>query len=84
MILCHCVVVTSTSVADVVRTGVRSLGEVCRTTGAGAGCGACVLGVKQVLGELLGPIDESSVSDVDVGVLPPMRRVEATSCQGAA
>lgn len=84
MILCHCVVVTSTSVADVVRTGARSLGEVCRTTGAGGSCGACVLGVKQVLGDLLRPIDQSSVPGADVGVSPPGRHVESTSRQGAA
>lgn len=51
MIVCHCQVVTETAVAEVVDAGARTLGQVCRTTGAGTDCGACVFTVKRLLTE---------------------------------
>ena len=52
MIICHCAVVSDRSVTQAVAAGARSLGEVCRTTGAGRDCGACVFSVKQVITEV--------------------------------
>ena len=51
VIVCHCRVVTDRAVADAVRAGARSLGSVCRTTGAGQDCGSCVFAVRRVLCE---------------------------------
>ena len=51
MIVCHCRVVTDRAVADAVRDGARSLAGVCRSTGAGQDCGACVFSLKRLVCE---------------------------------
>ena len=51
MIVCHCHVVNDRAVAAAVRDGARTLGEVCRTTGAGRDCGACVFSVRRLVCE---------------------------------
>ena len=52
MIICHCAVVSDRSVSQAVASGARSLAQVCRATGAGRDCGACVFSVKQVITEV--------------------------------
>lgn len=49
MIVCHCHVVSDREVMRAVDEGARSLAAVCRKTGAGRDCGACVLSVKRLL-----------------------------------
>ena len=49
MIVCHCRVVSDREVVRAVDEGARSLAAVCRETGAGRDCGACVLSVKRLL-----------------------------------
>ena len=49
MIVCHCRVVSDREVTRAVDEGARSLAAVCRATGAGRDCGACVLSVKRLL-----------------------------------
>lgn len=49
MIVCHCKVVTDQAVSRVVDAGACSLGQVCRSTGAGTDCGGCVFAVKHML-----------------------------------
>lgn len=51
MIVCHCAVVTDRDVTNAWETGARSLGAVCRATGAGTDCGTCVFSVKRILCE---------------------------------
>ena len=68
MIVCHCRVVTDRAVAAAVREGARSLAGVCRSTGAGQDCGACVFSVKRLVCEhgttLVTPVPEMSEVDV--------------------
>lgn len=49
MIFCHCAVVGDREVADAVRSGARTVAQVCRATGAGQQCGSCVFSVRRVL-----------------------------------
>ena len=51
MIVCHCAVVTDRDVKDAWDSGARSLGQACRTTGAGTDCGTCVFSLKRLLCE---------------------------------
>ncbi len=51
MIVCHCRVVTDRQVAQAVAGGARSLSGVCRSTGAGGDCGACVFSVRRLVCE---------------------------------
>ena len=51
MIVCHCHVVNDAAIAGAVRGGARTLSEVCRSTGAGRDCGACVFSVKRLVCE---------------------------------
>ena len=51
MIVCHCAVVTDRDVMDAWSSGARTLGQACRTTGAGADCGTCVFALKRLLCE---------------------------------
>lgn len=46
MIVCHCHVVTDRDLAGAVAAGGRTLGAVCRSTGAGQDCGTCIFAVK--------------------------------------
>ncbi|WP_068399466.1 (2Fe-2S)-binding protein [Kribbia dieselivorans] len=49
MIVCHCAVVTDRDVEAAVDSGNASLSAVCRTTGAGQDCGACIFSVKALV-----------------------------------
>lgn len=51
MIVCHCKVVSDRAVVDAVRAGARSVGSVCRSTGAGQDCGSCVFSLKRLVCE---------------------------------
>jgi bacterioferritin-associated ferredoxin len=51
VIVCHCAVVTDRDVTDAWDAGARSLGQACRTTGAGTDCGSCVFSLKRLLCE---------------------------------
>ena len=66
MIVCHCRVVTDRTVAAAVRDGARSLAGVCRSTGAGQDCGACVFSLKRLVCEhgasLIAPSPEVDVA----------------------
>jgi bacterioferritin-associated ferredoxin len=66
MILCHCHVVTDGAVATAVLGGARTLGSVCRSTGAGRDCGACVFSVKKAIGEVTGLLDAHECRSTEV------------------
>jgi bacterioferritin-associated ferredoxin len=53
VIVCHCQVVTDDAVSRAVEGGADTLARVCRATGAGSDCGACVFGVKRMLRQCL-------------------------------
>jgi bacterioferritin-associated ferredoxin len=53
MILCHCHVVSDRAVANAVLDGARTLAGVCRSTGAGRDCGACVFSVRKAVAEVV-------------------------------
>jgi bacterioferritin-associated ferredoxin len=63
MIICHCEAVSDRSVTTAVRSGAVTLAQVCRTTGAGRDCGACVFSVRRVLTDQL----DAMVASLDVG-----------------
>jgi bacterioferritin-associated ferredoxin len=74
VIVCHCRVVTDREVAEAVQSGAHSLARVCRSTGAGQDCGACVFslrrlvcehGAPRLLAQALTP-SRSVLSEVDV------------------
>ena len=67
MIVCHCRVVTDRQVADAVGRGARSLNRLCRSTGAGQDCGACVFSLKRLVCEHGAALMSQPVlSEVDV------------------
>jgi bacterioferritin-associated ferredoxin len=47
VIVCHCNVVTAGDVGAAVEDGARTLGDVCRRTGAAQQCGTCIFSVRQ-------------------------------------
>jgi len=49
MIVCHCGVVNDREITQSIDAGAKSLAAVCRATGAGRDCGACVLSLKRLL-----------------------------------
>ena len=51
MIVCHCHVVNDAAVSAALDAGARTLADVCRTTGAGRDCGACVFSVRRLVCE---------------------------------
>lgn len=51
MILCHCAVVNDQAVVDAIHNGAETLADVCRSTGAGKNCGACIFTLKRLLCE---------------------------------
>jgi bacterioferritin-associated ferredoxin len=53
VIICHCEAVCHRSVAAAVSSGARTLAQVCRSTGAGRDCGACVFSVKRLVSDAL-------------------------------
>ncbi|MET9023675.1 (2Fe-2S)-binding protein [Actinopolymorpha sp. NPDC004070] len=63
MIVCHCGVVNDRAVVDAVRGGARTLAGVCRSTGAGRGCGGCIFSIKRLLCEHQ---DDPALQEVDV------------------
>lgn len=65
MIVCHCRVVSDRAVAGALREGARSLAAVCRSTGAGQDCGACVFSLKRLVCEH-GSARVPASSEVDV------------------
>ena len=56
VIVCHCQVVSDSKVAAAIDAGARTLGGLCRTTGAGRSCGACVFSLKRLLCEHGNPL----------------------------
>lgn len=66
MILCHCAVVRDRDVVEAIQDGARTLAGVCRSTGAGKNCGACIFTVKRLLcehGTFIGPrLQEADVA----------------------
>ena len=61
MIVCHCHVVNDAAIAGAVRDGARTLSDVCRSTGAGRDCGACVFSVRRLVCEhVAGHVPESA------------------------
>jgi bacterioferritin-associated ferredoxin len=57
MILCHCHVVSDRAVATAVLSGARTLAGVCRSTGAGRDCGACVFSVRKAVQDVVGILE---------------------------
>jgi bacterioferritin-associated ferredoxin len=53
VIVCHCGVVTDRQVSAALDAGARTVGSVCRATGAGKDCGGCVFSVKRMVCEHL-------------------------------
>ncbi|GAA4404614.1 hypothetical protein GCM10023168_17530 [Fodinibacter luteus] len=51
MIVCHCHVVNDAAIARAVEAGASNLAQVCRSTGAGRDCGACVFSVRRLVCE---------------------------------
>ena len=51
MIVCHCAVVNDHAVSRAVDNGAGTVAQVCAATGAGRGCGSCVLTVKRLLSQ---------------------------------
>jgi bacterioferritin-associated ferredoxin len=51
VIVCHCKVVNDRDVVDAVQSGARTLGSVCRSTGAGSDCGVCVFSIRRLICE---------------------------------
>ena len=49
MIVCHCRVVSDRAIATAVAEGARTLGAVCRSTGAAQDCGSCIFTVKAIV-----------------------------------
>jgi bacterioferritin-associated ferredoxin len=49
VIVCHCNVVTDGDIAAALDDGAKTLGEVCRRTGAARQCGTCVFSVRQAV-----------------------------------
>jgi len=55
VIVCHCTVVNDRMVAEAVESGARTVSQVCRATGAGRDCGACVFSVRRLVCEHVAP-----------------------------
>ena len=51
MIVCQCRVVTDRDVDAALADGARSVGAVCRSTGAAQDCGSCIFTVKALVCE---------------------------------
>ncbi|KAA1425015.1 (2Fe-2S)-binding protein [Mumia zhuanghuii] len=49
MIVCQCKVVSDQAVDAAVAAGARTVGAVCRATGAAQDCGACIFSVKALV-----------------------------------
>lgn len=51
MIVCHCKVVSDRAIEAAVTDGARTVGAVCRATGAAQDCGSCIFTVKALVCE---------------------------------
>lgn len=64
--VCRCSGVSDSDLVDALDAGARTLGEVCRRTGAAQDCGSCVFSVRKVLCEhvadALPPRDEATLA----------------------
>lgn len=49
MIVCHCKVVSDREIHAALASGARSVGAVCRSTGAAQDCGSCIFTVKALV-----------------------------------
>lgn len=49
MIVCQCRVVTDRDVDAALSDGARTVGAVCRSTGAAQDCGSCIFSVKAMV-----------------------------------
>lgn len=49
MIVCQCAVVSDHSIDEAVADGARTVGSVCRATGAAQDCGSCIFTVKALV-----------------------------------
>jgi bacterioferritin-associated ferredoxin len=49
VIVCHCRVVSDRAIDEAVSDGARTLGAVCRATGAAQDCGTCIFTVKSLV-----------------------------------
>lgn len=49
VIVCHCAAVNDAAVRAAYDAGARTVGAVCRNTGAGKDCGSCVFTVKRLV-----------------------------------
>jgi len=61
MIVCHCAVVSSGDIERALDDGARTVGEVCRRTGAAQECGTCVFSVRQVVCQHGNPVPVPSL-----------------------
>jgi bacterioferritin-associated ferredoxin len=77
VIVCHCRVVTDRAVREAVREGAGSLAGVCRSTGAGQDCGACVFSLKRLVCEhgtvLAASVPTAVTSTPTLGAASPSR-----------
>jgi bacterioferritin-associated ferredoxin len=60
VIVCHCQVVNDGKVTAAIEAGARTLAGLCRSTGAGKNCGACVFSLKRLLCEHGNPLSALS------------------------
>jgi bacterioferritin-associated ferredoxin len=51
VIVCRCNTVSDADLVEALDDGARTLGDVCRRTGAAQDCGGCVFSVRKVLCE---------------------------------
>lgn len=49
MIVCQCKAISTATIFSAVDAGAGSLGQVCRSTGAGTDCGCCVFALKDLV-----------------------------------
>ena len=49
MIVCQCRVVTDRAIEAALSEGARTVGAVCRSTGAARDCGTCIFTVKAIV-----------------------------------
>lgn len=64
MIVCHCAVVSSGDIERVLDAGARTVGEVCRATGAAQQCGTCVFSVRQVVCQHGNPVPAPPLEEI--------------------
>lgn len=68
MIVCHCRVVSDRAIETAMTEGARTLGAVCRSTGAAQDCGSCIFTVKALVcqhQESAAPMEMGALLEVD-------------------